>query len=1237
MRPAVGLAALVCLLGFSTSAFADTTVNFEQFPDGTTITNQYADLGGTGQGVVFGPLPGNAGDGLRPLITTPPAGQAHSGTKVANIDTCDGCEFPSPNTVGTFTVARSHVSVYVGYLGPQACNVIKGGAACAHFKLLAFDASGTQIATTASTLVREGGGYALLSVSTPSATIVGFKVAPAVDNAENGKNIVIDDLTFDTPSTPAPPDFTLTPASANVSLVQGGSTSDTVAIGRLGGSTGNITFTESGALPAGVHLGLAPNPAGTATTMTLTADANAPPTTGADPTITITGTPGSASAGTTPRSFTLSVGVRSAFDVHVAGSTNISVAACAVTVPVEVTRDFRFAGPVSLSVSGLPAGVTGSFAPAQATFPNGAAGQTLDLTLVAPNTGQLILAHTATIHASAASLGDRTATFTVGGTCPVQYDPEVISMQITQGTQLPELPHRDPGNPGAPVPYASVGQGARPGSVEALAKLAAFKATEVLVYADLKYGPPSGLAIPAVLRGYRYTSAGKLVEMAGSPILPVSTPGNLVPGLAQRVTNLQDGATGLYTFVLPASWESGKIKLETQLLPAQATSIPPFKALATARTAGLPGQPVWGPCTSSACLTDGKFTLSEIPFLYTFSATVRPVAMIATNPYDATLPDPETVFQWARVATPVPLVVEPYAATIDIGGELTKPNDDSVTLDLMNLMRDYVCNHGSPAHGWDVGVQHNGIRSAQSDNRCRDYLPPGTHAVSFAMVNSPLPLTSVTHELFHLFGLNHASACNGADQGVGGGKVPVDDWPLDYMGYLQSVGLAPTPTGSSPFQVLSSMSSYDFMSYCATSVPGNPLAYPNNAWVSVHNWNRILNSFGFGPAREAQAARPRARAAAKLVASLDVSASVDGSGHVTIVGVNPIMAPSQPASNSPYHLIATDSAGHTHADVPMLAASGHIDTHPAHPTLTLEAVVPAAGDAAVGVLANGATLATRKKSAHAPTVTIRRLPTFKAGNATVRWHAADRDHDALAVDVEYSGDGGRTWKPVWMGPNVGSARLPARYLFRSTRARVRVVVNDGFSAATAVSRRFSSPGAAPFVRILTPGSRLRQPNDAPLVLAGQAFDDQSRMLTGRRLRWMLGRRLLGTGTRITVSGLPAGRRRITLLARDRIGRTAAASIVIRLRAARPVFLALRAPRKLARKVRSVRLAVSSSLDATLVVRIAGLRAQRFKVGRRTRHVTVHIRRGSKTLNMRLTLGAGRLTRTEVVKVPRPAK
>jgi hypothetical protein len=181
----------------------------------------------------------------------------------------------------------------------------------------------------------------------------------------------------------------------------------------------------------------------------------------------------------------------------------------------------------------------------------------------------------------------------------------------------------------------------------------------------------------------------------------------------------------------------------------------------------------------------------------------------------------------------------------------------------------------------------------------------------------------------------------------------------------------------------------------------------------------------------------------------------------------------------------------------------------------LEGVVPAADVASVQIIKGGTVLASRHQSARAPAVRLARLPTFGVKGAVIRWSAHDADRDPVEAKISYSGDDGHTWNTVWTGPNLGRVRLPARYLSSARRARIRVEVNDGFRTAIATSRRFGSPGEAPLVSVLLPARRFRQPNDAPLLLSGQAFDERSRQLTGRQLRWMLGRRLLGTGTQIT--------------------------------------------------------------------------------------------------------------------------
>jgi hypothetical protein len=709
--------------------------------------------------------------------------------------------------------------------------------------------------------------------------------------------------------------------------------------------------------------------------------------------------------------------------------------------------------------------------------------------------------------------------------------------------------------------------------------------------------------------------------------------------------------TGVYTFALPSAWTRGRIKLEADLLPTQVV-LPQLVVQASAlASAAAIGPPQLAPCVSLACQIDNKFAISEIPFAYTHPVTIRPLAMIRTNPYDNTLPDPDSVFQWARVVSPMEVNVEPYATTIDIG-DLVAQSKPSTT-EALDRVRHYVCNHGEPSAGWDVGVEHDvpHLRSAKGQGSCYEF-PAGISHHDMAFVSADRPLTSVAHEVFHLYGRPHASAAcgSGIDQ-----ATPPEPWPPDESGFIQSVGLEPAVANSARiYQLIAGTSqasdfkcrtdpfspsscgganpqqSFDFMSYCGASADGDPRF--GNTWVSVHNWNAVMASFGYGPARDVRSHPPRPRAA--TVPSLHVTADVDPTGAVRIATLDPVPAPRAPAGNSDYHLIATDKAGHATVDVPLQETFGHADGVPAEPILTLSGVVPVSGTDAVEIVKHGTMLARRAKSLHAPQARFAGHPQFRGGSANIRWRATDADRDPLEVDLQYSGDDGRSWRSIWMGPNRGQATVPSLYLFRSGKSRLSISVSDGFQTTKAISRRFHSPGAAPIVHILSPLSGLRQPRDAPLVLTGQAFDDRLRLLSGRHLRWMLGRRVLGRGVAITVSGLPPGHQRIALLATDSAGRTSAAYLLVGVQAVRPLFLKLVAPRRVGRHGGSLKLRVASSIPATLAVHIKGRRDQRFAIGRRIQALKVVIPAGRGALTLRLTLRSGALSRAMLVRVVR---
>jgi hypothetical protein len=89
-----------------------------------------------------------------------------------------------------------------------------------------------------------------------------------------------------------------------------------------------------------------------------------------------------------------------------------------------------------------------------------------------------------------------------------------------------------------------------------------------------------------------------------------------------------------------------------------------------------------------------------------------------------------------------------------------------------------------------------------------------------------------------------------------------------------------------------------------------------------------------------------------------------------------------------------------------------------------------------------------------------------------------------------------------------------------------------------------------------------------------------------------------------------------LVATDAVGRSAVASTPVHVMADQPRLLVLRAPTRIRPSAVRVRLAVSASLPARLIV--AG---QHFRVGRRLRRLVVRVHPGRHPLELRLVLRA----------------
>ena len=1116
------------------------TVNFDDLPPNTVLTNQYASAGGAGQGVVFGPLPGGAGDGIRPRIEAPGPGVPSSDPHVASLANCTGsgssCEFYIPNTTGTFQTPRSTVSVRVGLLGPPTgFTCLVGGTApdCSVTTLTAYDAAGMVVGTPHSATLTQGKGVKTkLEVTAPSASIVGFRISQR-DAEDTNKAIAIDDLTFATASgTPPPkPDFALTAQKTFSPIREGESIAVPIAIARFNGSSGPIDLAAAG-MPEGVTAALDPDPApADATTLTLTAAPGAPPTVESAPVVTVTGTPSSANAGPGARSTTVALQVKRAFELFAPAAATLDP--CTVDVPIRVVRADGFTDPVELTVTGggngINAAVTGTM-----------------LTATGEATGRPTGPTTFTVTGRAAGLPERSAAVTVSGTCPRGYDARVTSMQVTQGVQSPVLPVRPPKSHSvASFDYDGIGTPAR---------LVGERTTVVRVYANLRSGPVGGVeAVPAVLHGKRLNGFGYYETLPGSPLLPVGGPRRLTTGSASPTTGEQTSETSVYTFVLPRSWveNNNHIDVRANVLPA--AQEPQINGTVAA-------------CEDLTCRINDTMEIRHVEFERMTPITIRPVRMYKAG--ETYFPDPADVFAYTQLTIPNPLRIEPYYGSIDINDIATSTAPDK-TAAVDAALHEYMCDHSLPDPGWMVGVNTVDSGGQGDDRVC--YAPPRSPKI--AVVHYRRPLSSTGHEVGHLFDLEHASnGCYKADD-----DDPFVDWPPDQMGFTQSVGLD-LRMGSGrfggPFALMSQPGStaFDLMSYCGDNAPvGDILKDPvfRDKWVSVRNWNQIIEDWqGFN-----DRSAPAPRQAREPVASLSVSGSVSGA-EVSITGIAPVDAALQADAGEPYRLRGIDASGATVAEVPMRASALHV--HGAVAPVALSGAVPAANVVKVAIARDDQVLAERAASATAPSVSVPAIPRFRRGRAALRWSASDADGDPLRVAVSYAADGKR-FERVWMGSG-DSVTLPAQFLPRGRAARLRVTVNDGFRSAMATSKPFRSPGAAPAVRIVSPLQGARQSADAALVLTGEAFADGGRSLEGSRLTWSAGGRVLGHGESIAAAGLPAGARRITLIARDRFGRSGRASVGVRVRAATP-FLTVRRGAAQARTPRAVGEAARGGVSA----------------------------------------------------------
>ncbi len=189
------------------------------------------------------------------------------------------------------------------------------------------------------------------------------------------------------------PGFSLSASPGSVSIAQGGSGSSTITSTVTGGFDSAVSLTASGQ-PSGVTVGFSPTSITGAGTSTMSITVASTVTAGTYA-ITVTGTSGSTTH-TTSVSLTVTSTSSGNFTISVSPSSGYLFRGQSGYAVVTTSVSGGFDAPITLSASGIPSGVTGSFSPNPVAAPgSGTSDFTLTVSRNAP-TGTSVITITGT-------------------------------------------------------------------------------------------------------------------------------------------------------------------------------------------------------------------------------------------------------------------------------------------------------------------------------------------------------------------------------------------------------------------------------------------------------------------------------------------------------------------------------------------------------------------------------------------------------------------------------------------------------------------------------------------------------------------------------------------------------------------------------------------------------------------------------------------------------------------------
>ena len=270
--------------------------------------------------------------------------------------------------VPTFSLTASPASVSAtqGASGTTSITVAVAGG---FNNAVALSASGLPAGVTASfspsSIAAPGAGSSNLTLTASSSATVGtYSITVTGTGGGVTQSVAVSIVV----AAGTAPGFSLTASPSSVAAAPGNAATSTITSGISGGFSGAVALSASG-LPTGVTASFSPAsiaaPGSGSSTLTLTAGSGATP---GSYSVTVKGTSGSAT-GTAIVSFTVSSSSQGSIALAASPASVAMAPGSSATSTITSTVSGGYNGNVAFSVSGLPTGVTASFAPASLAAP----------------------------------------------------------------------------------------------------------------------------------------------------------------------------------------------------------------------------------------------------------------------------------------------------------------------------------------------------------------------------------------------------------------------------------------------------------------------------------------------------------------------------------------------------------------------------------------------------------------------------------------------------------------------------------------------------------------------------------------------------------------------------------------------------------------------------------------------------------------------------------------------------